>query len=99
MFWLRSSAARLFVLSGAVASVVVLYANRGWQGGWGNTVLQATTASLPLLSFVAVAGALDGWRVLSLSAHPNASTGARPPVAVATRVTTGCAAGFPHGGG
>lgn len=92
MFWLRSSAARLLALPGAVASTVVLFADAGWQGGWGDTVLRATTAALVLLSFVAVAGALDGWRVLSPSAHPSASTGARPPVVVAARVTTACAA-------
>lgn len=92
MLWLRSSAARLLAPPGAIASTIVLFADGGWQGGWGDTVLRATTAALVLLPFVAVAGVLDGRRLLWPSAHPSALTGARSPVAVAARAAVACAA-------
>lgn len=81
--FLRLSAARWLVPAGAAAALVVLLLDRGWQGGWGDTVLRATTQLLLVLPAVAAAGAIDAHRLLDAARQPTTASAVRPARAVA----------------
>lgn len=81
--FVRLSSARLLVPVGTVAAGVALLRGGGWRGGWGDTVLHATTQLLLILPFVMAAAAVDARRVLRPAAYPSAVGSTRPVSAVA----------------
>lgn len=80
---LRLSAARFLVPAGSAAALLMVLLDRGWQGGWGDTVLRVTTQLLLVLPVVMAAGALDARRLLRGSHQPSAAAAVRPGRTVA----------------
>jgi hypothetical protein len=78
----RLSSARYLVPVGTVAAGIALLTDGGRRGGWGDTVLRATTHLLLILPFAMTAAAVDARRVLRPAAYPSAAGSVRPVAAV-----------------
>lgn len=84
---LRTTGARLLVPIGVLIAAGVLLTDRGWQGGWGDSTLRATTDLVFLLPFVMLAGVLDAGRLLRPGGQPTAASAVRQPTTVVLSVT------------